>query len=41
MSCQIYRPPQVKRCVVITYKHGILESPHELLNDLRLMMLGN
>ena len=28
--------PQVKRCAIITYKHGIYELPHELTNDLRL-----
>ena len=27
---------QVKRCVIITYKHGIYEFPHKLPNDLRL-----
>ena len=27
---------QVKRCAIITYKHGIYELPHELPNDLRL-----
>ena len=29
------------RCVIVTYKHGIYELPHELLNDLRLGILGN
>ena len=33
---QIFRSPQVKRCTVITYKHGIYELPHKLPNDLRL-----
>ena len=33
--------PQVKRWVIITYKHGIYELPHELPNDLRLRILGN
>ena len=32
---------QVKWCVIITYKHGIYEFPHELPNDLRLMVLEN
>ena len=32
--------PQVKRCVIITYEHGIYELSHELLNDLRLRILG-
>ena len=25
--------PQVKRCAIITYKHGIYELPHELPSD--------
>ena len=33
--------PQAKRCTIITYKHGIHELPHELLNNLRLRILGN
>ena len=33
--------PQVKRCAIITYKHGIYELLHELLNDLRLRILEN
>ena len=33
--------PQVKLCEIITYKHGIYELPHELLNNLRLKTLGN
>ena len=33
--------PQVKRCVIITYKHALYELPHELPNDLRLRILGN
>ena len=37
----VFLSPQVKRCAVITYKHGIYELPHELLNDLRLRILGN
>ena len=32
--------PQVKRCAIITYKHGIYELPHELPNDLTLRILG-
>ena len=31
--------PQVKRCAIITYKHGIYELSHELPNDLRLRTL--
>ena len=38
---QIFLPPQVKRCTIITYKHGIYELAHELPNDLRLRILGN
>ena len=26
---------------ILIYKHGIYELPHELLNDLRLSILGN
>ena len=32
---------KVKRCTIITYKHGISELPHELPNELRLRILGN
>ena len=32
---------QHKGSAIITYKHGISELPHELLNDLRLRILGN
>ena len=31
----------VKRGVIISYKHGIYELPHELPNDLRLRILEN
>ena len=34
MFYQIFLSPQVKRCAIITYKHGIHELPHELSNDL-------
>ena len=37
---QIFLLPQVIRCVIITYKHGIYELPHNLLNDFRLRILG-
>ena len=33
--------PKGKRCVIVTYKHGIYELPHELSNDLRVKTLGN
>ena len=32
MFYQIFRPPQVKRCAIITYEHGIYKLPHELPN---------
>ena len=37
---QISHSWQVKRCVIITYKHGIYEILHELPIDLRLRILG-
>ena len=40
MFYQIFLSPQVKRCVIITYKHGMYELPHELPNYLRLRILG-
>ena len=30
-----------KHIMIITYKHGIYELPHESSNDLRLRILGN
>ena len=36
MFCQIFIPPKVKRCAIITYEHGIYELPHEWPNDLSL-----
>ena len=33
---QIYFSTQVKRSVIISNKHGINKSPHELPNNLRL-----
>ena len=41
MFYQIFLSVQVKRCAIITYKHGIYELPHELPKDLRLRILGN
>ena len=41
MFYQIFLSSQVKRCSIITYKHGIYKLPHELPNDLRLRKLGN
>ena len=37
MLYQISLSPQVKSCVIITYKHGIYELPLELADDLRLI----
>ena len=34
MFCQTFLSPQVKRCAIITYKHGIYELPYDL-PDLR------
>ena len=39
--CQIFLSPEVKRCAIITYKHGVCELSHELPNHLRLGILGN
>ena len=36
MFYQIFLSPQVKRCAIITYEHGIYELP----SDLRLTILG-
>ena len=41
MFYQILLSPEVKRCAIITYKHGIYESPHALPKYLRLRILGN
>ena len=41
MFYQIFLSPQVKWWVIITYKLGIYELSHELLNDERLRILGN
>ena len=41
MFQQIFLSPKVKRCTIITYKHGMFELPHELPNDIRLRKLGN
>ena len=40
MFYQTWLSPQVKRCTIITYKHGIYEFPRELPNDLRLRISG-
>ena len=41
MLCQMFLSPQVKRCAIITYKHGVYELPHALPNGLRLRKLEN
>ena len=41
MFYQIFLSPKVKRFVIITDKHSTYELPHELLNDLRLRIVGN
>ena len=41
MFHQIFFSPQLKRCAIITYEHGIYELPHELLHDLRPRKLKN
>ena len=41
MFYQIPLSPEVKRCAIISYEHGIYELPHELPNDIRLRILGN
>ena len=35
MFYQIFLSPQVKRCVIIIYKHGLYGLLHELLNKLK------
>ena len=39
MFYQIFRLPEVKRCAIITHKHGVYELPHELPHDVRLGIL--
>ena len=41
MFQQIFISLQVKRSVMISYKHCIYELPDELSNDLKLRILGN
>ena len=40
MFDQIFLTPQVKRSVIISNKPGIYELPHELLNAVKLRILG-
>ena len=39
MFHQIFFSPQEKWCAIITFKQGIYELTHELLNGLRLRIL--
>ena len=42
MFYQIFFSPQVKRCAIITNKHGIYELPQELPNESwEIRKLGN
>ena len=41
MFYQNFFSPQVKRCVIITYKYGNNKMPQDLKNNLRLTILGN
>ena len=41
MFYQIFSSPQVKRYVIITYKRGTYDLPHDVPNELRLKILGN
>ena len=41
MFDEVFLPPHVKRCMMITYKYGIYELPYELRKDLRLTIFGN
>ena len=35
---QIFLSSQVERCAIITDRHGLYEFPHELPNDLRMIL---
>ena len=41
MFYQTFLSPQVKRCAIISYKHGMYKLPQELPKNLRLRKLGN
>ena len=41
MFYQTILPPQVKRCAIIIYKHGIYQLSHEWPNELKLRILQN
>ena len=38
---QFFFSPQMKRCAIITYKHGLYKLSHKLPNDLILRIIGN
>ena len=40
MFYQIFFLPQVKQCMIISYKHGIYKLPHKLPNDLRFQEIS-
>ena len=35
MFCQIFLSPQVKRCAIITYKHGIIRAASQIAERLK------
>ena len=41
MFYQVFLSEKVKQSAIISNKHGIYELPNELMNDLRLRILGN
>ena len=41
MFHQIFLSSQVKRCVIITHKHGIYDLSHDFPDELRLRILAN
>ena len=41
MFFQIFPSPQVKRCAIITYEHGIHVFARDVPKDLRLRTIGN
>ena len=38
---QVFLSPQVKRCMIITYRHGMYKFSRELPHDLKFRILGN
>ena len=41
MLYQTLLSPQVKRCAMAIYKHGLFELPNEMLKELRFRTLEN